>query len=72
MPTSLSLLRRRMWAAATLVFAHSGPAAGEAGVDVAVPKPGGRVSTPASTATEREAAIERTAAEAAIEQWWRL
>ncbi|HRD10912.1 MAG TPA: MBL fold metallo-hydrolase [Mycobacterium sp.] len=47
-------------------------AAGEAGVDVAVPKPGGRVSTPASTATEREAAIERTAAEAAIEQWWRL
>ena len=47
-------------------------AAGEAGVDVAVPKPGGRVSTPASTATEREAAIERPAAEAAIEQWWRL
>lgn len=32
-------------------------AAGEAGVDVAVPKPGGRVATPASTA---------------IEQWWRL
>jgi L-ascorbate metabolism protein UlaG (beta-lactamase superfamily) len=28
-------------------------------------QPGGRVSTPASAATEREAAIERTAAEAA-------
>ncbi len=41
-------------------------AAAEAGVDVAVPQPGGRVVAGESPA------MKRPAAEAAIEQWWRL
>jgi L-ascorbate metabolism protein UlaG (beta-lactamase superfamily) len=59
-------------------------AADGAGVDVAVPQPGGRVVSgfapadegpAAEAAIERpaaEAAIERPAAQAAIERWWRL